>query len=155
MSILDINFIIFLTLLCQTWNLEVTPGKRIKLTFESFDLEDGASCKYDYVRISYESFDERYCGPNKPSPIISSGNTITVLFHSDGYNFKTYKGFKTTWEEGKNIYKKFLRLYLIFNHYIITMLSRWLHRLLRSQKEYCSVLWSGRLLHSPEPRGQV
>ena len=131
MSLLDIIIIIILTLLCQTWNLEVTPGKRIKLTFDSFDLEDGdASCFYDYVRISYGSFDEKYCGPNKPSPIISSGNTMTVLFRSDGSG--TFKGFKTTWEAGKNIYKKVLRLYLIFNYYIITMLSRWLHRLLRS-----------------------
>ena len=153
MSILNIIIIIFVTLLCQTWNLELTPGKRIKLTFDSFDLEDHASCEYDYVRISYGSFDEKYCGPNKPSPIISSGNTMTVLFHSDGS--ETFKGFKTTWEAGKNINQKVLRLYLIFNYYIITILSRWLHRLLRSEKEYCSVLWSGRRLHSPEPRGHL
>ena len=152
MSILNIIIIISVTLLCQTWNLEVTPGKRIKLTFESFDLE-GFNCEFDYVRISYGSFDEKYCGPNKPSPIISSGNTMTVLFHSD--NSYNRSGFKTIWEAGKNIYKKVLRLYLIFNYYIITMLSRWLHRLLRSEKEYCSVLWSGRRLHSPEPRGHL
>ena len=96
MSILNIIIIIILTLLCQTWNLEVTPGKRIKLTFDSFDLEDHASCKYDYVRISYGSFDEKYCGPNKPSPIISSGNTMTVVFHSDGSTNGT--GFKASWE---------------------------------------------------------
>ena len=44
----------------QTWNLEVAPGKKIKLTFESFDLEhpidvvsiNSFGCDYDYMLYS-------------------------------------------------------------------------------------------------------
>ena len=66
------------------------------LTFESFDLESHSSCVYDYVKISFGSVEEKYCGSSKPSPIISSGNTMTVVFHSD-YSVNR-NGFKATWE---------------------------------------------------------
>ena len=80
----------------QTWNLEVASGKKIKLTFESFDLESHSGCKYDYVTISFESEEEKYCGSSMPSPIISSGNTMTVVFHSD-YSVNR-NGFRAIWE---------------------------------------------------------
>merc|ERR1712110_903008 len=80
----------------ETWNLEVASGQKIKLTFESFDLESHSSCVYDYVKISFGSDEEKYCGSSKPSPIISSGNTMTVVFHSD-YSVNR-NGFKATWE---------------------------------------------------------
>ena len=83
------------TLQFQTWILEVAAEKRIKLTFESFDVE-GFACQYDYVQISFGSFQEKYCGSSKPSPITSSGNTMTVTFHTD-YS-ENFKGFKATWE---------------------------------------------------------
>ena len=74
----------------------VTSGKKIKFTFESFDLEAQSSCEYDFVKISYESFEEKYCGSSKPRSIISSGNSMTVVFHSDVSN--NGNGFKATWE---------------------------------------------------------
>merc|ERR1712062_156469 len=80
----------------KTWNLEVAPGQRIKLTFESFDLEADSHCRYDYVQISHGSFQQKYCGSSKPSPIISLGNTMTVTFHSDGS--ENGNGFKAKWE---------------------------------------------------------
>ena len=80
----------------KTWNLEVAPGQRIQLTFESFDLEAHPDCRYDYVQISHGSSQQKYCGSNKPTPIISSGNTMTVTFHSD--DSKNVKGFKAKWE---------------------------------------------------------
>ena len=92
----------------QTWNLEVAPGKKIKLTFESFDLEhpidvvsiNSFGCDYDYiydyVKITFESEEKKYCGSRKPSPIISSGNTMTVVFHSD-YSVNR-NGFRAIWE---------------------------------------------------------
>ena len=53
-------------------------------------------CYYDYVSISYGSVEEKYCGSEIPGPIISSGNTMTVVFVSDSvYQFT---GFKATWE---------------------------------------------------------
>ena len=86
---------IFLKII-QTWNLEVASGKKIKLTFESFDLESHSRCKYDYVKISFGSVEKKYCGSTKPSPIISSGNTMMVTFHSDGST--NGNRFKATWE---------------------------------------------------------
>jgi len=79
----------------KTWNLEVAPGQRIKLYFESFDLEAAHSCGYDYVQISHGSFQQKYCGSSKPTPIISSRNTMTVTFHTDGS--ANGNGFKATW----------------------------------------------------------
>ena len=81
---------------CQTWILEVTSGKKIKLTFESFNLEPSSTCRLDYVQVSSGSVDETYCGSSMPSPIISSGNTMTVFFHSDGSVNRN--GFKATWK---------------------------------------------------------
>ena len=89
------------------WNLEVTSDKKILLTFESFDLESFyEDCSYyDYVKISFGSVEEKYCGSNLPSSIISSSNTMTVTFHSDGYSYSysfgyatNSNGFKATWE---------------------------------------------------------
>ena len=66
------------------------------LTFESFDIVDGRSCQYGYVQVIFGSVAEKYCGSKLPSPIISSGNTMTVVFHSDsGVNGN---GFKATWK---------------------------------------------------------
>ena len=80
----------------KTWNIEVAPGQRIKLTFESFDLEAHSDCRYDYVQISNEYSQQKYCGSRKPGPIISPGNTMTVTFHSDGS--ENGNGFKAKWE---------------------------------------------------------
>ena len=66
------------------------------LTFESFDIEAHPSCKYDYVQVSFGSDEQKYCGSNKPSPIISSDNRMTVIFHSDGSEVRN--GFKATWK---------------------------------------------------------
>ena len=66
------------------------------LTFDSFDLEGHSSCRYDYVKVSHGSVEEKYCGSSKPDPIISSGNTMTVLFHSD--QSVNGNGFRAIWE---------------------------------------------------------
>ena len=71
-------------------------GHRIKLTFEAFNLESHSTCKYDFVQISEGSEEEKYCGNVKPSPIISSGNTMNVTFHSD--RSVNRSGFKASWE---------------------------------------------------------
>jgi len=80
----------------ETWNLEVESGHRIKLTFETFHLESHSTCSYDFVQISFGSDEEKYCGDDVPSPVISSGNTMDITFHSDHSKRRT--GFKATWE---------------------------------------------------------
>ena len=66
------------------------------LTFVSFDIEADSSCRYDYVQVSFGSDEQKYCGSNKPSPIISSDNRMTVIFHSDDSEVRN--GFKATWK---------------------------------------------------------
>ena len=84
----------------QTWDIEVASGQTIELTFESFDIEDcewaNCNCAYDYVLVSFDTVDQKYCGSTKPDPIVSSGNTMTVSFHSD-YSVNL-NGFKATWK---------------------------------------------------------
>ena len=70
------------------------------LTFESFDIEAHPECRYDYVKVSFGSDEQRYCGSNKPSPIISSNNTMVVIFRSDDHEGHN-NGFKATWKAGE------------------------------------------------------
>jgi len=53
-------------------------------------------CPYDYVQVNHGNFEERFCGSDMPSPIISHGNTMTVTFISD--HSITYPGFKALME---------------------------------------------------------
>ena len=100
---------------CQTWNLEVGSDQRIILTFESFDLESSSTCGYDYVKITHGSFQQKYCGSSKPSPVISSGNTMTVTFHAD---FSIgFSGFRATWEPVQNSGTFYINYFVTYNIY--------------------------------------
>ena len=57
---------------------------------------DCGDCYYDYVSISYGSVEEKYCGSDIPEPIVSSGNTMTVVFVCD--SLFQFTGFKAIWE---------------------------------------------------------
>ena len=85
----------------QEWELEAENGGKIKLTFESFDVEPKSSwqtsCGNDYVEVSYDSFSQKFCGNKIPGPFTSSGDTITVKFHSDNFDQRT--GFSADWTE--------------------------------------------------------
>ena len=74
------------------------------LTFQSFDVDGVPGCTTDYVQIIFGSVAEKYCGSNvpnpsvskKPGPTVSSGNTMTVFFHSSRWSGRP--GFKATWK---------------------------------------------------------
>ena len=72
----------------------------IHIVFEAFELESNSRCSYDYVEISYGTYSQRFCGssllyPTDSSGITSSGNTMTVRFHTD---FSVnYSGFRAVW----------------------------------------------------------
>ena len=75
------------------------PGTQLKLTFDSFFLEDFDyydDCSYDYVEVSYDGYSEKFCGDSIPPSITSSGNSMTVKFVSDDYS--DYDGFSAVWE---------------------------------------------------------
>ena len=70
-------------------------------------LEFDHSCRYDYVEVrDGDSINSRvigrFCGNDRPAPIQSSGNSLHVLFVSDGY--KNFDGFFAIFQEssGRN-----------------------------------------------------
>ena len=84
---------ILFTILIQEWQLEVPNG--FELTFKSFDIEAHSSCDYDWVEVSYGSYSEKFCGTSIPGPFTSTGPTMTVRMHTDGYGTRT--GFRALW----------------------------------------------------------
>merc|ERR1712180_54042 len=84
----------------KTYNIEVGSGNTIKIFFESLDIENHASCGYDYVMVKESNGDTligKTCGNTKPRVVTSTTNKVEVIFHSDGSEAK--KGFKLTWVE--------------------------------------------------------
>lgn len=70
-------------------------------------LEFDYSCQYDYVEVrDGDSLNSRiigrYCGNELPAPIRSTGNSLHILFVSDGY--KNFDGFFAIFQEssGRN-----------------------------------------------------
>lgn len=84
------------------WTIQVTPGYTIELRFAMLSLEFDYMCQYDYVEVrDGDSVDtkiiKRFCGNERPLPIRSSGNTLHLLFKSDGS--KNFDGFYATFQE--------------------------------------------------------
>ena len=81
-----------------TFPLEVATGYFIKLTFHTFDIEAHSRCGFDYVQVLDTDGSElaKLCGNSLPTPLTSSGNKMTVVFHSD-YSV-TRPGFSASWE---------------------------------------------------------
>ena len=88
-----------------TYPLTVAEGKAIELTFTSFDIEECGEywvewgrCPCDYVEVldSDGSRLMKECNNVVPSPITSSGNTMSVIFFSD-YS-ENMKGFSADWK---------------------------------------------------------
>ncbi|VDD74489.1 unnamed protein product [Mesocestoides corti] len=73
---------------CQ-WKITATPGHRVKVVFDTFEVESHQQCMYDRV-IAYDGLTTdapqlgRYCGSRKPAPIISTQSTLLLTFNTDG-----------------------------------------------------------------------
>jgi len=81
----------------KTYPIRASPGKKIKMTFAAFSLENARSCKYDYLTIEDGNGKEllgKSCG-QKPATLISETNMVNVIFHSD--HSETSTGFKIDW----------------------------------------------------------
>ncbi|XP_034032738.1 inactive serine protease PAMR1 [Thalassophryne amazonica] len=84
------------------WTIQVDRPFTVDLRFMMMSLEFHQSCRYDYVEVrDGDSIRSRvigrFCGNNRPAPIQSSGNTMHILFVSDGY--KNFDGFFATFQE--------------------------------------------------------
>lgn len=87
------------------WIIQVQPGDKVVLSFESFALEDNAVCKYDYVQIrdglsSKSPMIGKFCGASRPATITSTGNYLWIGFRSD--SSATEQGFKAVWTTEKS-----------------------------------------------------
>lgn len=71
------------------WQFSTTPGHRIKLIFNVFELEPHQECAYDHVTI-YDgaSADVKtlgiFCGSKLPHLVMASQNQMYMVFKSDG-----------------------------------------------------------------------
>ncbi len=72
------------------WRITVASGQAVTLAFDDFELEGNTqSCSYDYIEVfnglesDAPSFG-RFCGNTAPQGIASTGNTMRVVFTSDG-----------------------------------------------------------------------
>ena len=87
-----------------TWHIIVPWNYTISLTFKDFSTEERC-CTCDYVEVSETHKNgstvlmQRFCDDKKPllsKPFYSSGNNVTVFFHSD--DTKSAKGFEAIYE---------------------------------------------------------
>ncbi|CAG5130412.1 unnamed protein product [Candidula unifasciata] len=69
------------------WIIKAPPDHTIYLNFTHFDLEgQGLGCTFDNLTITEESHEtaDVFCGYVLPDLYVSSGNTVTIEFNSDG-----------------------------------------------------------------------
>ena len=73
-------------------------GQRVSLHFLKFNLEGYSDCFADWLEVrdgddaTSNVIGKKLCGSKLPSPIISSGNTMFIHFHTD--SSLEYSGFK-------------------------------------------------------------
>ncbi|XP_060742721.1 inactive serine protease PAMR1 [Tachysurus vachellii] len=84
------------------WTLQVNEPFTIELRFMMLSLEFDHSCRYDYVEVrDGDSINSqvigRFCGNERPPPIHSTGNSLHILFVSDGY--KNFDGLFAIFQE--------------------------------------------------------
>uniref|UniRef100_A0A671WKS8 Vitamin K-dependent protein C n=1 Tax=Sparus aurata TaxID=8175 RepID=A0A671WKS8_SPAAU len=79
----------------QQWDLSVPEGYQIRLSFTHLDIEASAGCHYDALTVLYDDkVLEKFCGNENSAdghhpgtePIVSPGNRLTLIFHTDGSN---------------------------------------------------------------------
>ncbi|KAM5191524.1 LOW QUALITY PROTEIN: ovochymase-2-like [Mantella aurantiaca] len=80
------------------WDISVTPGFLVKLTFTQFAVDGELGSCNDKLQIS-DSVDDigTYCGYLKPPLIITSSNKLFLNFSTD--TVRTDQGFEAKWEE--------------------------------------------------------
>ncbi|NWI11820.1 OVCH2 protein, partial [Crypturellus soui] len=82
---------------CQ-WVVFAPEDHVIKLTYQSFEVEENEDCSYDAVTV-YEDVGKeeeiaKSCGFALPAPVLSSSDMMLIVFHSD--ETETFGGFRAT-----------------------------------------------------------
>lgn len=81
------------------WHFTTTPGHRIRLMFNVFEIEPHQECAYDHIALyDGNSADShslgRFCGSKLPHPLSSTTNSMYMIFNSDASVHR--KGFYAT-----------------------------------------------------------
>ena len=81
----------------EFYHIKVEEGSIIKLVMIDVQLEYQFQCKFDYLQIfdSDEKEIVKTCGKTIPAPILSSSNSLTIVFKSD--ESKSGRGFFAKW----------------------------------------------------------
>ena len=88
---------------CQ---ITIRFSERVRIRFEAFNLESHPSCNYDYIQVrdgdnaNSNQIGSNLCGTTIPDAIESSGQSMTLIFRTDGSVARS--GFKILTELGKN-----------------------------------------------------
>ncbi|XP_017661474.1 PREDICTED: tolloid-like protein 1 [Lepidothrix coronata] len=82
-----------------TWEISATPGQRVKLMFNEFEIEQHQECAYDHLEVFDGESEKspilgRLCGNKIPDPLIATGNKMFLRFISDASVQR--KGFQAT-----------------------------------------------------------
>ncbi|NWW42849.1 OVCH2 protein, partial [Pedionomus torquatus] len=82
---------------CQ-WIICAPEDHVIKLTYQSFEVEESEDCSYDAVTVYEDVRKEeeiaKSCGFTLPAPVLSSSAIMLIVFHSD--ETETFGGFRAT-----------------------------------------------------------
>lgn len=82
---------------CQ-WIICAPEDHVIKLTYQTFEVEESEDCSYDAVTVYEDAGKEeeiaKSCGFVLPAPVLSSSSMMLVVFHSD--ETETFEGFRAT-----------------------------------------------------------
>ena len=88
--------------------IRFSTGQRVYIEFLDFELEADSDCDYDWLEIrdgdsaNSNIIGSKLCGSGTPSPVESTGNSLTLVFHSD-FSVNR-KGFQIRVGIGKSYY---------------------------------------------------
>ncbi|GFN89691.1 cubilin, partial [Plakobranchus ocellatus] len=85
------------------WTILVDPGNRIRITFNSFDMQRNIMgyCYFDFLQIFDGAESDgvslgRFCGDQLPDPVTSENNQVSLWLHTD-YHLN-FPGFLLSWQ---------------------------------------------------------
>ncbi|XP_067258364.1 low-density lipoprotein receptor-related protein 3 isoform X3 [Chanodichthys erythropterus] len=85
-----------------SWNIQGSRGDVITISFHSFDVEDTADCRGDWLLLGPTwKADYRFCGSVLPPPFISSRGRVWVYFHSQANSSGQAQGFRLSYIRGR------------------------------------------------------